>query len=88
MSLCYSQLTLSYRRRLHQLMERKVPVGEIARQLGRHRSTIIRELKRNTFQMASFRNTAAITAVSPTTSRRSVGDGCVTRNYAHLSLSS
>ncbi|WP_437405471.1 hypothetical protein [Sinorhizobium meliloti] len=30
MSLCYSQLTLSDRRRLHQLMERKIPVGEIA----------------------------------------------------------
>ncbi|WP_234851126.1 helix-turn-helix domain-containing protein, partial [Sinorhizobium meliloti] len=49
MPLCYSQLTLSDRRRLHQLVERKVPVGEIARQLGRHRSTIYRELKRNTF---------------------------------------
>ncbi|WP_033053612.1 helix-turn-helix domain-containing protein, partial [Sinorhizobium meliloti] len=54
MSLCYSQLTLSDRRRLHQLVERKVPVGEIARQLGRHRSTIYRELKRNTFHDAEF----------------------------------
>lgn len=54
MSQCYSQLTLSDRRRLHQLMERKVPVGEIARQLGRHRSTIYRELKRNTFHDADF----------------------------------
>ncbi|WP_237221937.1 IS30 family transposase [Sinorhizobium meliloti] len=35
-------------------MERKVPVGEIARQLGRHRSTIYRELKRNTFHDAEF----------------------------------
>ncbi|MDX0740639.1 helix-turn-helix domain-containing protein, partial [Sinorhizobium medicae] len=50
MSLCYSQLTLSDRRRLHQLVERKVPVGEI----GRHRSTIYRELKRNTFHDAEF----------------------------------
>jgi IS30 family transposase len=54
MSQCYSQLTLSDRRRLHQLMERKVPVGEIAHQLGRHRSTIYRELKRNTFHDAEF----------------------------------
>lgn len=54
MPLCYSQLTLSDRRRLHQLVERKVPVGEIARQLGRHRSTIYRELKRNTFHDAEF----------------------------------
>jgi IS30 family transposase len=54
MPLCYSQLTLSDRRRLHQLVGRKVPVGEIARQLGRHRSTIYRELKRNTFHDAEF----------------------------------
>jgi IS30 family transposase len=54
MSLCYSQLTLFDRRRLHQLMERKVPVGENARQLGRHRSTINRELKRTTFHDAEF----------------------------------
>ncbi|WP_018239840.1 IS30 family transposase [Ensifer sp. BR816] len=54
MSQCYLQLTLPDRRRLHQLIERKVPVGEIARQLGRHRSTIYRELKRNTFHDADF----------------------------------
>lgn len=35
-------------------MERKVPVGENARQLGRHRSTIYRELKRTTFHDAEF----------------------------------
>ena len=39
----------SDRRRLHHLVERKVPVNEMARQLGRHRSTIYREIKRNTF---------------------------------------
>lgn len=49
MSLCYSQFTLVDRRRLHHLIERKVPINEIARQLGRHRSTIYREIKRNTF---------------------------------------
>ncbi len=54
MSHCYSQLTLSDRRRLYQLKERKLPVGEIARQLGRHRSTIYRELKRNTFHDREF----------------------------------
>ncbi len=47
---CYSHLTLADRRRLYQLKERKVPIGEMARQLGRHRSTIYREIKRNTFQ--------------------------------------
>jgi IS30 family transposase len=49
MSRCYLQLTLADRRRLHQLVERKVPVNEMARQLGRHRSTIYREIRRNTF---------------------------------------
>jgi IS30 family transposase len=54
MSPCYSQLTLSDRRHLYQLKERKLPVGEIARQLGRHRSTIYRQLKRNTFHDREF----------------------------------
>jgi IS30 family transposase len=54
MSLCYSQLTFPDRRQLHQLVERKVPIGEIARLLGRHRSTIYRELKRNTFHDREF----------------------------------
>lgn len=38
---CYSQLTLADRRR-HQLVERKVPINEMARQLGRLRSTAVR----------------------------------------------
>jgi IS30 family transposase len=49
MSRCYIQITLADRRRLHQLVAAKVPVNEMARQLGRHRSTIYREIKRNTF---------------------------------------
>ncbi|NTF31783.1 IS30 family transposase [Rhizobium skierniewicense] len=49
MSRCYTQITLADRRRLHQLVAAKVPVNEMARQLGRHRSTIYREIKRNTF---------------------------------------
>ncbi|WP_141105010.1 helix-turn-helix domain-containing protein, partial [Rhizobium sp. R339] len=49
MSRCYLLLTLADRRRLHQLVERKVPVNEMARQLSRHRSTIYREIRRNTF---------------------------------------
>lgn len=47
---CYSQLTLADRRRLHKLVERKVPINEMAHQLGRHRSTIYREIRRNTFR--------------------------------------
>lgn len=34
MSRCYSQLTLADRRRLRHLVERKVPINEMARQLG------------------------------------------------------
>lgn len=49
MSRCYQQLTLVDRRRLHHLVERKVPINEMARQLGRHRSTIYREIRRNTY---------------------------------------
>ncbi|MGR9244186.1 IS30 family transposase (plasmid) [Rhizobium leguminosarum] len=49
MSRCYTQITFADRRRLHQLVAAKVPVNEMARQLGRHRSTIYREIKRNTF---------------------------------------
>lgn len=50
MSRCYTQITLADRRRLHQLVAARVPVNEMARQLGRHRSTIYREIKRNTFR--------------------------------------
>lgn len=50
MSQCYTQLALADSRRLHQLVAARVPVNEMARQLGRHRSTIYREIKRNTFQ--------------------------------------
>jgi len=50
MSRCYKQLTLADRRRLHHLVERKVSINEMARQLGRHRSTIYREIRRNTFR--------------------------------------
>lgn len=43
----FVHLSLEDRRRLMRLREAKVRVDEIARQLGRHRSTIYRELKRN-----------------------------------------
>ena len=73
MSLCYSQLTLSDRRRLYQLKERKLPIGEIARQLGRHRSTIFRELKRNMFvdrQMPDLSGYYCVTANGMACERR------------------
>ena len=56
MSRCYTQITLADRRRLHQLITAKVPVNEIARQLRRHRSTIYREIKRNTFHDRELSN--------------------------------
>ena len=43
----FTHLSLEDRRRLMRLREAKVHVDEIARQLGRHRSTIYREIKRN-----------------------------------------
>lgn len=46
---CYTQLTLADRRLLHRLVDQKVTINEIARRLGRHRSTIYREIHRNTF---------------------------------------
>ena len=49
MSRRYSQLNLADRRRLYHFVERKLPIKEMARQLGRHRSTIYREIRRNTF---------------------------------------
>jgi IS30 family transposase len=43
----YSQFTLEERCRLRGLMEMGLPKKEIARRLGRHRSTVDRELERN-----------------------------------------
>ena len=50
MARTYSQLDLSERRTLFRLVEARRPVGEIAKRLGRHRSTIYRELGRNRFR--------------------------------------
>src|SRR5690242_1296931 len=43
----YSHLTLEERCRVRGMMEMGLSVGEIGRRLGRHRSTIQRELTRN-----------------------------------------
>jgi IS30 family transposase len=50
LSRCYTQITLADRRRLHHLVAANVPINEMARQPGRHRSTIFRELRRNAFE--------------------------------------
>lgn len=49
MSLAYSQLNLDERRLLDRMPHKRISVAEIAVALGRHRSTIYRELKRNQF---------------------------------------
>ncbi len=45
----YGHLTLDERRRMFQMREARQPVGLIAATLGRHKSTIYRELRRNIF---------------------------------------
>jgi transposase, IS30 family len=46
----YRQLDLNERRTLFRLIEARTPTGEIAARLGRHPSTIYRELGRNRFR--------------------------------------
>ena len=50
MARTYRQLDLDQRRTLFRLVEARRPVGEIATRLGRHPSTIHRELGRNRFR--------------------------------------
>lgn len=47
------QNNLADRRRLHHLVARKVPINEMARQLGRHRSTAIARSSATRFTTAS-----------------------------------
>lgn len=50
----YTQLSITERRRIERWRHAKVPVDEMARVLGRCRSTIFRELKRNHFSDESM----------------------------------
>ena len=49
MSRFYNHLSLNERRKIYFWQEEKVSVNEIAKRLGRHRSTIFREIQRNMF---------------------------------------
>ncbi|MBD9628151.1 helix-turn-helix domain-containing protein [Ensifer sp. ENS06] len=49
MARCPSPLNLVDRRRLYHIVERKVPIKEMSRQLGRYRSTIDREIRPSEF---------------------------------------
>ena len=45
----YRQINLVERRKIDDLLARRFRVDDIARELGRHRSTIYRGIKRNRF---------------------------------------
>jgi transposase, IS30 family len=49
MTQCYRQLRLDEREALFRMKDARLPVSRIAEQLGRHPSTIYRELHRNFF---------------------------------------
>jgi IS30 family transposase len=67
----YRHLTLEERRTLFRLRNAKLPIKEIASQLGRHRSTIYREIARNEFrQVKQYRGYYPITAEDSARRRR------------------
>jgi IS30 family transposase len=59
MDRCYRQLTIEERRTIFRLLNARVPVAAIADRLGRHRSTIYREIQRNQFRDARWVDHAA-----------------------------
>jgi IS30 family transposase len=59
----YRQLTLEERRTIFRLLGAKVPIDRIAEELGRHRSTIHREIQRNLFrEVKQYRGYYPVTA--------------------------
>ena len=47
--MAHTELDLRERRAIEDMLNAKVPVSKIAAEIGRHRSTIYREIKRNYF---------------------------------------
>ena len=67
----YRHFTLEERRTLFRLLNAKLPINEIAGQLGRHRSTIYREIARNEFrEVRQYRGYYPITAEDNARRRR------------------
>ncbi|WP_299656085.1 helix-turn-helix domain-containing protein [uncultured Jannaschia sp.] len=60
----YAQLRVDERCRIERWRAAKVSPTEMARVLGRHRSTIFRELKRNHFQNHDFPKVAGYFAMA------------------------
>lgn len=61
----HSHLSLAERRQIYLLLGQKLPVCEIARQLGRHHSTIYREIQRNYYSDDDPLNFAANSGYFP-----------------------
>src|SRR5215213_11276151 len=67
----YRQLTLEERRTIFRLLGAKVPIDRIAQKLGRHRSTIHREIRRNLFrEVKEYRGYYPVTADDRARQRR------------------
>ncbi len=67
----YRHFTLEERRTLFRLLNARLPIKEIAAQLGRHRSTIYREIARNEFrEVKQYRGYYPVTAEDSARRRR------------------
>jgi transposase, IS30 family len=67
----YRHFTIEERRTLFRLVSAKLPIKEIAGQLGRHRSTIYREIARNEFrEVKQYRGYYPVTAEDSARRRR------------------
>ncbi len=67
----YRHFTLEERRTLFRLLNAQLPIKEIAGQLGRHRSTIYREIARNEFrEVRQYRGYYPVTAEDSARRRR------------------
>ena len=63
--MAHTELDLVERRGIEEMLNAKMPIREIAEELGRHRSSIYREIKRNGFLTRSCRISAVTTEWSP-----------------------